>query len=49
LADPHESVALIERQAAQDDGIDDGEDRSARANAQREDDQGDGRETGCGP
>ena len=44
LAHRDEPIVLVERQPAEHDGIDDREDRRARADAQRQDDEGDGRE-----
>ena len=44
FADRDEAVVLVERQSAQHDGIDNREDRGGCANAERQDDQGDGRE-----
>jgi hypothetical protein len=42
----HQPIVLVERQPAQDDRIDDGEDGGAGADAKREDSEGDSREVG---
>ena len=44
----HDAIGLVERQAAEDDGVDDGEDGGAGADAEREHDERDQREAGRG-
>ena len=48
LEDDREPIVLVERQAAQDDGVDDGEDGGSGADAEREHGERDDREGGRG-
>jgi hypothetical protein len=47
LVDDHEPIGSLERQAAQSDGIDDRVDGGRGADTERQDDEGDGGESGC--